>query len=144
MDLTAATLQAPILMQLEYKVMLPDHLFVVAPAHKLIPLVYGACETTSKGEVSYSGDTIIRIKNAKHNTSNAFTHAHDLIELFKCRDIPQKLILIMHTAVYLFKVLKLHDLIHGVNGAGLMAFNTVEKGMTHLSNDLAGLRLRHD
>ena len=46
LGLTAASLQAPLLMRMEYKVKLMDHDFVVGPQHKLIPLVYGICEVT--------------------------------------------------------------------------------------------------
>jgi hypothetical protein len=35
--LPAARRQAPLLMRLDYKIRLPDHDFVVAPLHKLIP-----------------------------------------------------------------------------------------------------------
>ena len=52
---------------------------------------------TLKVGVSYSGDTSVKIKSAKHDTSNAFMHAHTLIKLFKCRDIPLKPILLMET-----------------------------------------------
>ena len=119
LDLDAATLETPILMHLEYKVKLPNHSFVATPAHKPILSVYAVCEITWKGEVFYSGDTFVRLRSAKHDTFNAFIHSHNLIELFKCRDIPQKPILLMemgaaqdeapwcpkpmHTAVYLFK-----------------------------------------
>ena len=160
LGLAAANLQAPILMHLEYKVILPDHLFVVAPAHKLIPSVYGICNVTPKGDVSYTGETFIRISSAKHDTSNAYTHAHDIIELFKCKDIPQKPILLiesdgaqdeaprfpkpMYTAIYLFREFKLDALIHGVNAAGLSAFNPVERRMAPLSHDVAGVILPHD
>ena len=47
LGLAAASLQAPILMHLSYKVRLPDHDFVVGAKHKLIPSVYGICEITS-------------------------------------------------------------------------------------------------
>ena len=36
-EITAASKQAPLLMHKEYKVILPDHDYVVAPQHKLIP-----------------------------------------------------------------------------------------------------------
>ena len=42
--LTAANKQAPLLMHVEYKVSLPDHDFVIASQHKLIPSVYAICE----------------------------------------------------------------------------------------------------
>ena len=44
LGLAAASLQAPILMHMEYKVRLPDHNFVLGPRHALIPSVYGVCE----------------------------------------------------------------------------------------------------
>ena len=42
--LTAANKQAPLLMHMEYKIKLPDHDFVIATKHKLIPSVYGICK----------------------------------------------------------------------------------------------------
>ena len=78
LGLAAATLQAPILMHLDYKVTLPDHSFVVATSHKLIPSVYGVYEITDNGEVSYSGETFIKIRSAKYDTSNAYTRMHTI------------------------------------------------------------------
>ena len=160
LGLAAASLQAPILMHLEYKVRLPDHSFVVAPSHKLIPSVYGVCEVTQKGNVSYSGDTFIRVRSGKHDTSNAYTHAYDMQELFKCNEVKRKPILILTTdgasdeaprfpkplasAVYFFKELKLDVFLHAVNAAGLSAFNAVERRMSPLSHDITGLILPHD
>lgn len=40
LGVTAATHQSPILMHMEYRVRLPDHDWVVAEKHKLIPSVY--------------------------------------------------------------------------------------------------------
>lgn len=160
LGLAAASLQAPILMHLEYKVKLPDHSFVVAQRHKLIPSVYGECKVTPNGDVSYSGDTFIRVRSGKHDSSSAYTHAYDMRELFKCKEINRKPIMLLITdgaadeaprfpkplasAVYFFKELKLDVLIHAVNAAGLSAFNAVERRMSPLSHDLAGLILPHD
>ena len=77
LGLAAATLQASLLMHLEYKVKLKDHSFVVATHHKLNPSVYGVCDFNLKGEVTYSGDTFIRIGNGKHDKSSAETHTYD-------------------------------------------------------------------
>lgn len=41
--LTAARKQAPLMMHLEYRIQLPDHDWVVAERHKLIPSVYACC-----------------------------------------------------------------------------------------------------
>ena len=68
---------------MECKVKLIDHDFVVGPQHKLIPCVYGICEVTKPGAISYSGNIIIRVRSVKHETSNASTHAYDARELFQ-------------------------------------------------------------
>ena len=76
--LAAASLQAPILMHIGYKVRLPDHNFVVGPRHSLIPSVYGVCEIRENGELSYSRNIFIRIRSGKHDYSSAHTHAYDM------------------------------------------------------------------
>ena len=160
LGLAAANLQAPILMHLDYKVRLNDHSFVVGPRHTLIPSVYAVCEERPNGELSYSGNTFIRVRSGKHDSSTAFTHAYDLRELFLKGSIPQKPILLMETdgaqdeaprfpkplstAVSLFKEMKFDALIHVVNAAGLSAFNPVERQMAPLSHDIAGVILSHD
>ena len=40
MGLTAANKQAPLLMHVAHRISLPDHDWIVAIKHKLIPLVY--------------------------------------------------------------------------------------------------------
>jgi hypothetical protein len=60
LGLPAANKQSPILMHLEYRVQLPDHDWVVAERHKLIPSVYAAC-IVKPAQVSYSGPTGIFI-----------------------------------------------------------------------------------
>lgn len=60
LGLPAAHKQAPILMHLEYEIRLPDHDWVIAESHKLIPSVYAACEI--KDSVTYSGPTFIAIR----------------------------------------------------------------------------------
>ena len=97
LGLTAATLQAPLLMHLEYKVKLPDHSFVVATRDKLNPSVYGVCDVNLKGDVTYSGDTFVRIRSGKHDKSSAETHAYDMHELFRSEQIAPKPILLMET-----------------------------------------------
>lgn len=86
LGLSAAKNQAPILMHLEYKVILPDHDWVVAPGHKIIPSVYEGIkiEDGKIGDpksVSYSGPTYIAIRSAKHCSSTAASHAFDFQEL---------------------------------------------------------------
>ena len=73
LGLTAANVQPPILMHIEYNVNLMDHDFIICPHHKLIPSVYGICEITNSSNVSCSGDTFRRIRSGKHDTSNPYT-----------------------------------------------------------------------
>ena len=128
----AATLQAPLLMHLEYKVKLPDYSFVVATRHKLNPSVYGVCDVNLKGEVTYSGDTFIQTRSEKHDKSSAETHAYDMHKFFRSERMAPKPILLMETdsaqdeaprypkplatVIFLFKELKLDALLHDVSG----------------------------
>lgn len=160
LGLAAASLQAPIMMHLEYKVRLPDHDFVVGARHKLIPSVYAECEVREDGNVNYSGATFVRIRSGKHDTSNAYTHAYDMHEIFETGKVKRKPILLIETdgaqdeaprypkplacAVHLFRFLKLDAFVHVVNAAGLSAFNPVERRMAPLSHDVAGIILPHD
>lgn len=91
LGITAANAQAPILMHMEYRVRLPDHDFVVAERHKLIPSVYACIEIRREGEgnpsaVSYSGPTYVAIRSGKHCSSTAETHSADLDRL---TDLPE-------------------------------------------------------
>lgn len=66
--LTAAKRQAPMVMHVEYKVSLPDHDWVVAVKHKLIPSVYAGIVIKPDGlgkleAVGYSGPTFIAIRS---------------------------------------------------------------------------------
>ena len=67
-------------MHLEYRVRLPDHDWVVATKHKLIPFVYGRYQIHEE-KVGYSGPTYIAIRSGKHAPSTAETHAFDLQEI---------------------------------------------------------------
>ena len=149
LGLAAANLQSPILMSLEYKVRLNDHDYVVGNRHKLIPSVYAVCELDKTGKVTYSGDTFIRIRSGKHDSSTAYTHAYDVKKLFSTGHITRKPLLIIETdgavdeaprfpkplncAISLFKEQKLDVLIHGVNAAGLSAFNPGNTNCYHFS-----------
>lgn len=80
--ITAANKQAPMLMHVEYRVKLPDHDWVVAAGHKLVPSVYAGIEIKPDDigncqAVSYSGPTYIAIRSGKHSSSTAFSHAAD-------------------------------------------------------------------
>ena len=76
------------LMHMEYQVRLPDHDWVVADKHKLIPSVYAGIviREQSMGQtdaVSYSGPTYIAIRSGKHSSASATAHAIDFQTLIK-------------------------------------------------------------
>ena len=86
--LTAANKQAPLLMHVEYRVRLPDHDWVVAARHKLIPSVYAGVIIQPNGlgraeAVGYSGPTYVAIRSGKHSSSTAYAHALDFDRLFE-------------------------------------------------------------
>jgi len=83
---SAANKQSTIVMNMEYRVKLPDHYFVVAAGHKLIPSVIAGLEIAKgkvSGNVKGSGPTYIGIRSCKHDLSIAATHAADLQHLYE-------------------------------------------------------------
>lgn len=89
--ITAANKQAPIMMHLEYLVTLPDHDWVVAERHKLIPSVYALMEIKDglpgdKRAVTYSGPTYIAVRSGKHCSSTAASHSRDFAEIIGSDD----------------------------------------------------------
>ena len=92
---TAAKKQSSILMNMRYRVRLPDHDFAVGSRHLLVPSVMAICEINPKTGVSYSGPTYIGVRSSKHNNSTAFSHQQDLLrfrevnpEIFDVPDSP--------------------------------------------------------
>lgn len=69
-------------MHMQYKISLPDHNWVVADWHKLIPsIIAGIIIEGGEGNseaITYSGPTYIAVRSGKHCSSNAETHAADL------------------------------------------------------------------
>uniref|UniRef100_A0A0K2V6P6 Putative LOC100207504 [Hydra vulgaris] n=1 Tax=Lepeophtheirus salmonis TaxID=72036 RepID=A0A0K2V6P6_LEPSM len=146
-------------MSLKYNARLSDHNFAIGTRHKLIPSIYAECKVLENGKVSYSAETFIRVRSGKYDFSTAFAHAFDLRNLLISGSIKRKPILVVEAdwaqdeaprnvkpldcSVSLFKELKLDALIHGVNAAGLSAFNQVERGMSKLSHNLSGIILTH-
>ena len=105
----------------------------------------------------FIGETFVRVRSGKHDSSTAFSHLHDMKELFETNAIPKKPILLISTdgaqdeapcfpkslrvAVFLFKMLGLDAYIHATNAAGLSAYNPCERRMAPLTHDLAGVIL---
>ena len=73
--------------------------FVVGPRHTLMPSVYGVCKIKENGELSYSGNTFIRIRSGKRDSSSAHTHAYDMKELFESSNLTEIPILVLSTMV---------------------------------------------
>ena len=78
--ITAGNKQAPLIMHMEYQVVLPDLDFVVAPGHKLILSAFGSMSVKKNGPnidaVTYSGSTYVAMRNAKLSGSSIFHHLH--------------------------------------------------------------------
>ena len=68
-------------MHMEYKVTLPDHDFVFAVGHKLVPSVIGDMVVKKKcfsgDAVTYSGSTCVTIGSRKQTSSIAYHHLQD-------------------------------------------------------------------
>ncbi|CAF0900718.1 unnamed protein product [Rotaria sordida] len=169
LGLPAARVQAPMLMHLDYRISLPDHDWVVAPRHQLIPSVYAACLLSQDGDVGHSGPTYIAIRSAKHDLSTAESHAIDFDRLMCLKEFEKvardetgrvKPIVIVTVdggpdenprfpktlvaSIRKFKKYNLDALFILTHAPGQSAYNKVEGRMAPLSHDLAGLILPHD
>jgi len=174
LGITAANKQAPLLMHMDYKVTLPDHDWVVAGGHKLIPSVYAGIEIKS-GEmgsckaVTYSGPTFVAVRSGKHASSTALSHARDFNRLLNVDEFssmmktdaghvkPVFMITVdggpdenprydkvICVAIHHFLEHDLDCIILATNAPGRSAFNRVERRMAPLSRELAGLILPHE
>ena len=83
LSLVAVSLKSPMLISMDYKVLSPDHSFVVGERHSIILSVYGVCDIDEKDCLTYSSDTFIRVCSGKHDSSTPFTYTYDIRELFK-------------------------------------------------------------
>ncbi|CAF2310322.1 unnamed protein product [Rotaria sp. Silwood2] len=167
--LPAAKIQAPMLMHLDYRVRLPDHDWTVAPRHQLTPSVYAACMMNDNSDVGYSGPTYIAIRSAKHDRSDASSHACDFDRLVGLKEFDKsardytghvKPIVIITVdggpdenprfpktlvaSIRKFRKYNLDALFVLTHAPGQSAYNVVERRMAPLSHDLAGLILPHD
>ena len=165
MGIPAANKQSPILMTMEYPVTLPDHTFVVASKHKLIPSIYASREIKSDG-LSYSGPTHASIRSLKHDKADSYSCMEDLehiigLEQFKPflkHDEKVKPIWVLTrdghdgprfptTRQTLIKFFQDHDidfLVAVCNAKGLSSYYFIERRMAPLSKELAGIVLTHD
>ena len=167
LGLPAAGKQAPILMNLEYRVSLPDHDWAVGPRHKLIPSVYAACKVGTE-TVGYSGPTYISVRSGKHDSSTSASHAADFRSLLRMpafadsalhQDALKPIVIALvdggpdenprfvKTLAAWYSHWKEFDLdavFVACYAPGQSAFNPVERRMAPLSRDISGVILRHD
>ncbi|CAH1113118.1 unnamed protein product [Psylliodes chrysocephalus] len=171
---TAANKQASLLMHMEYRIKLPDHDWVIAERHKLIPSIYPGIKITSSmlGQpqaVGYFGPTYIAIRSGKHSSSTANTHAQDFETLLEIEEFRPLAITdhglvnpvvimtvdggsdenpryqkVIGFAIQHFKRHDLDALFLATNAPGRSAYNRVERRMAPPSRELAGLILPHD
>ncbi|XP_071575574.1 uncharacterized protein [Temnothorax nylanderi] len=171
---TAVEKQAPFLMHMEYRVRLPDHDWVVAEKHKLIPSVYAGIKITPEGmgkpeAVTYSGPTYIAIRSGKHSSSSARTHGLDLERLMELKEFqslaktddnrvkPVVIITVdggpdenprfpqvISHAISHFQKFDLDAVFIVTNAPGRSCFNRVERRMAPLSHQLSGVVLPYD
>lgn len=172
--LTAANKQAPLLMHVEYRVSLPDHDWVLAAKHKLIPSVYAGCVIKENAigrpeSVTYSGPTYISIRSGKHSSSTAWTHAVDFEklttldifgEIMRADNGGLKPVMMISSdggpdenprypkviahSINHFIKYDLDAIFLFTNAPGRSAFNRVERRMAPLSRELSGVILPHD
>ena len=160
--ITAANKQAPLLMHLEYRVSLPDHDWVAATGHKLIPSVYAGViikedNIGNSQAVSYSGPTLIAIRSGKHSSSTAFSHALDIERVFNTPEFnaitktkhdhikPVMMLTVdggpdenpryekvIKVTIHHFKYYDFDAFFVATNAPGRSAFNRVERRMAYL------------
>ncbi|KAL5505648.1 hypothetical protein EMCRGX_G007114 [Ephydatia muelleri] len=135
--LSAAHKQALLIMHMEYKVALPDHDWVVAAKHKLIPSVYAAINIKpdclgSPESITYSGPTYIAIRSPVI-----------IVVVDGGPDENPRFMKTISVAIHNFKM-NLDALFVCTNAPKRSAFNRVERRMAPLSRELAGLILSHD
>lgn len=158
-------------MHVEYRIGLPDHDWVKAEKHKLIPSVYAGLIIKEGGwgnpeAVTYSGPTLIRIRSGKHDKSCASSHASDLHFLLNHSDFKSlcrtkndevKPVLIISTdggpdenpryekviqfAILHFEKYDLDAIFIVTNAPGRSAYNPVERRLAPLSHATSGVIL---
>ena len=163
MGVIAAKRQAAILMNMRVRLRLPDHDFIVGAKHLLTPSVIAVCEIDPKAGISYTGQTYVAVRSAKHNGSTAYFHFADIKKFAEMNhDTFKKTGSEVYKPVLLkavdggpdenprfekniimgcktFKNFNLDCLIEVTNAPGLSAYNRAERRMYHLSKELTGV-----
>ena len=165
----AAKKQSTILMSVRARVRLPDHDFKVGSKHLLVPSVIAICQIDPKTGVTYTGNTYIAVRSAKHNGSTAFSHAEDLARFCELQPSLFKLpgsvnefkpVIVkgvdggpdenprfhnnINMGCKIMTDFNLDCYIEVTNAPGLSAYNRAERRMYHLSKQLTGVVLPYD
>ena len=159
-------------MHMEYKVILPDHDYVVASQLKLIPSVIGDMQVRendfSGDAVTYSGPTYCAIRSAKHSGSSAYHHLQDMKRIrlldifdgsFKSNGEAKPVMIVtvdggpdenprytktIEYAIDYFLSQDLDAFFLATNVPTRSAFNRVECRMVKFSQELSGVVLPYD
>ena len=96
LGITAASKQQAILMQVEHEVRLADHLFAVADRHKLnvSVIAFHDIQPNKFGNpsvVSCKGETFIRVRSSKHDTSTIWDNCIDLRKAIQAETFKHRL-----------------------------------------------------
>ena len=132
--------------------------------------IYAASLIDETGLISYAGPTYVSLRSAKHDRLTHETHAIDFDRLVQLKEFEKfardhlgrvKPIVVMNldtsgsenntrylktlsTAIDRFKKYNLDALIMTTQAPGQALFNVVERRLSPMSHDLAGLVLPHD
>ena len=172
LGITAANKQQAILMRVEYKVRLTDLSFAVADRHelKVSVIAFHDIQPNKFGNpsaVSYKGETFIRVRSGKHDTSTIWDHGIDLREAMQTETFKHRLwnasgvkpcwfirtdggidqnVRVQGTITMYYNIFidyNLDILVVTNSAAGSSAYNTVERRMAPISKKLCGIALDH-
>ncbi|CAF2849835.1 unnamed protein product [Rotaria sp. Silwood2] len=163
--------QAPLIMHLDYEQSLMEPQTALATKHhQLTPCIYAASVIDDTGLIGYAGPTYVSLRSAKHDRLTHETHAIDIDRLIQLKEFEKlardhlgrvKPILVINvdssglenntrysktlaTAIDQFKKYNLDALFIINQAPGQALFNIVERRVSPMSHDLAGLILPHD
>ena len=147
---------------------MPDHDYVIAPQHKLIPSVIGENNYEkiifSGDAVTYSGPTYCAIQSEKHSGSGAYPHLQDMkrirsLDIFNdsCNNnnSESKPVMIVtidggpdenprYTKTIKCAIDYFTTQRTATNAPGRSAFNRIDRRMVKFSQELSGIVLPHD
>ena len=167
--LTGASKQAPMFMHKEYQVTLPDHDFIVAPKHKVIPSVIGDIKLVKNKDLT-NGDYLFMCNIHRYQKCQAFSiiyiHSFKILSLpefatsFQTDKHEEKKVMIVtvdggpdenpryekirNCLIKYFVENGLDAFLLATNAAGRSAFSLSERRMVKLSKELSGVILEHD